>query len=113
MTSSLHHHNVLFRIGYQCLMVLLILVLSMLMAWENKGSFQNLFRKCYFLEFKFETNKSRHTNWEPNWDIKENIKRNQNHYTVGTLADRQFYWPKFMGGWVSIGEIMDNSFVDG
>lgn len=66
-----------------------------------------------FSEIKFETNKSRHTNWEPNWDIKEDIKRNQNHYTVGTLADRQFYWPKFMGGWVSIGEIMDNSFVDG
>ena len=41
------------------------------------------------------------------------MKRNQNHYTVGTLADRQFYWPKFMGGWVSTGEIMDNSFVDG
>jgi len=65
------------------------------------------------LKIKFETNKSRHTNWEPNWDIKEEIKRNQNHYTVGTLADRQFYWPKFMGGWVSTGEIMDNSFVDG
>ena len=66
-----------------------------------------------FLRNKFETDKSRHTNWEPNWDIKEEIKRNQNHYTVGTMADRQYFWPKFMGGWVSIGEVMDNSFVDG
>ena len=83
------------------------------MEWENKGSLQTMFQKCFLGEIQFETNKSRHTNWEPNWDIKEPIKRNQNHYTVGTLADRQFYWPKFMGGWVSTGEIMDNSFVDG
>ena len=82
------------------------------MEWENKGSLQTMFQND-FLKIKFETKKSRHTNWEPNWDIKEDIKRNQNHYTVGTLADRQFYWPKFMGGWVSTGEIMDNSFVDG
>ena len=70
-------------------------------------------KKKLFSQVNFETNKSRHTNWEPNWDIKEKLKRNQNHYTVGTLADRQLYWPKFMGGWVSTGEIMDNSFVDG
>ena len=83
------------------------------MEWENKGAFQTLLQKKLFSQVKFETNESRHTNWEPNWDIKEKIKRNQNHYTVGTLADRQYYWPKFMGGWVSTGEIMDNSFVDG
>ena len=110
MTSSLRH---IFRIMYQCSMVLLILVLNMLMERVNKGAFQTLLPKELFSQVKFETNESRHTNWEPNWDIKEKIKRNQNHYTVGTLADRQYYWPKFMGGWVSTGEIMDNSFVDG
>ena len=79
----------------------------------KQRSVSNFDAKKFFLQVKFETNESRHTNWEPNWDIKEEIKRNQNHYTVGTLADRQFYWPKYMGGWVSVGEIMDNSFVDG
>ena len=56
---------------------------------------------------------SRHKNWEPNWDIKEDLKRNQPHYTVGTLHDRQYFWEKYIGGWVSISEVMDESFVDG
>lgn len=45
MTSSLRH---IFRIGYQCSMVLLILVLNMLMEWENKGAFQTLMQKIFF-----------------------------------------------------------------
>merc|ERR1719284_28825 len=86
------------------------------LAWSNDKDWISMFDGVVDIGVEHVNGmgkQSRHTNWEPNWDIKEDIKRNQNHYTVGTLADRQFYWPKFMGGWVSIGEIMDNSFVDG
>lgn len=53
--------------------------------------------------------KSRNNDRQPHWEHYEDMKRNWNLYSVGTLADRKFWWSKFMGGWVSATEIHANA----
>ena len=55
---------------------------------------------------------SRFRNWKPNWNARDDLKRNQNLYSVGSMADRKYFWNQWMGGWVSRGEVYDNSHVD-
>ena len=45
--------------------------------------------------------------------LKQPLKRNWNLYSMGTLADRKYWWSKFMGGWVSTSEVLDNAHTNG
>ena len=37
---------------------------------------------------------------------------NVNFNKVGSLTDRNYFWKQWMGGWVTHGDVFDNSHVD-
>ena len=85
------------------------------LAWSNDKDLSVMFDGIIDLGVEWVNGmgkQSRNDDWTPNWDIKQPLKRNWNLYSMGTLKDRKYWWSKFMGGWVSESEVMDNTFIN-
>ena len=85
------------------------------LAWSNDKDLSVMFDGIIDLGVEWVNGmgkQSRNDDWVPNWDIKQPLKRNWNLYSMGTLKDRKYWWSKFMGGWVSESEVMDNTFTN-
>merc|ERR1712061_618921 len=55
---------------------------------------------------------SRNNGWRPDWNAKSSITPNLKFYSVGSQRTKDYWWPLWMGGWISQNDIDNDSFTD-